>query len=71
VADLRILPVTDDVTLLDWQRVHNEIIPTAPLSVEDIRERATRNALEVAYYGDALVGTRRYDHRRRRRPRRP
>jgi GNAT superfamily N-acetyltransferase len=55
-AALRIVPVQDDQTLLDWQRVHNEIIPTAPLSVDDIRERATRNLLEVAYDGDVLVG---------------
>ena len=48
--------MTDDATVLDWQRVHNEIIPTAPLSVDDIRERATRNVLEVAYAGDVLVG---------------
>jgi ribosomal protein S18 acetylase RimI-like enzyme len=56
VSELRIVPVTDDATLLDWQRVHNEIIPTAPLSVEEIRERVTRNVLEVAYDGDVLVG---------------
>jgi GNAT superfamily N-acetyltransferase len=56
VPDLRIVPVLDDVTLLDWQRVHNEIIPTAPLSIDEIRERARRNVLEVAYAGDVLVG---------------
>jgi GNAT superfamily N-acetyltransferase len=56
VNGLRIVPVGDDVTLLDWQRVHNEIIPTAPLSVDEIRERRTRNVLEVAYHGDVLVG---------------
>ena len=50
------MPVGDDVTVLDWQRVHNEIIPTAPLSVDDIRERAERNVLEVAYAGDVLIG---------------
>ena len=55
-AGLRIVPVVDDATVLDWQRVHNEIIPTAPLSVAEIRERLTRNVLEVAYDGDALVG---------------
>ena len=56
MAGLRIVPVSDDATVLDWQRVHNEIIPTAPLSVDEIRERATRHVLEVAYDGDALVG---------------
>ncbi|MEU8222007.1 GNAT family N-acetyltransferase [Kribbella sp. NPDC048915] len=56
MSELRIVPVADDRTLLDWQRVHNEIIPTAPLSVDEIRERSTRNVLEVAYDGDVLVG---------------
>ncbi|WP_433166993.1 GNAT family N-acetyltransferase [Kribbella sp. CA-247076] len=56
MSGLRIVPVGDDVTLLDWQRVHNEIIPTAPLSVDEIRERAERNVLEVAYAGDVLIG---------------
>lgn len=50
------MPVSDERTLLDWQRVHNEIIPTAPLAVDDVRERAERHVLEVAYVGDALVG---------------
>lgn len=56
MSELRIVPVSDEQAVLDWQRVHNEIIPTAPLSVDDIRERATRNVLEVAYDGDVLVG---------------
>jgi GNAT superfamily N-acetyltransferase len=56
VTELRIVPVSDDTTVLDWQRVHNDIIPTAPLSVDEIRERATRNVLEVAYDRDVLVG---------------
>jgi GNAT superfamily N-acetyltransferase len=55
-AGLRIVPVVDDATVLDWHRVLNEIIPTAPLSAADIRERLTRNVLEVAYDGDVLVG---------------
>ncbi|HZX03999.1 GNAT family N-acetyltransferase [Kribbella sp.] len=53
---LRIVGLTDDATLLDWQRVHNEIIPTAPLSVDEIRERAARHVLEVAYDDAVLVG---------------
>lgn len=42
--------------LEDWRFVHNTIIPTGPLSLDDVRERAQRNHLEVAYLGDALVG---------------
>lgn len=44
------------MTLLDWQRSHNEIIPPAPLSIDEIRERRTRNVIRVAYDGDVLVG---------------
>lgn len=43
-------------TLRDWRHVHNLIVPTAPLSPEEVRERAGRNRLEVAYLGDVLVG---------------
>lgn len=55
-ADLRMVPVDDEKTLLDWQLVHNTIIPTAELSADEVRERLTRNVLEVAYDGDVLVG---------------
>lgn len=53
--DLRVEAV-DDATLEDWQHVHNVIIPTAPLSLDEVRERVTRNRLVVAYAGDVLVG---------------
>ncbi|MGH3376503.1 MAG: GNAT family N-acetyltransferase [Actinoallomurus sp.] len=55
VSRLRIEPV-GDATLEDWRHVHNLIIPTAPLSSDDVRERVGRNHLEVAYLGDVLVG---------------
>jgi GNAT superfamily N-acetyltransferase len=42
--------------LLDWQRIHNLIIPTALLSVDDVVERAGRNHLEVAYLDAVAVG---------------
>ncbi|OIJ90529.1 GNAT family N-acetyltransferase [Streptomyces monashensis] len=56
MSDLRIQRPHDDATFTDWQYVHNAIIPTHLLSVEEIRERAQRNHLEVAYLGDVLVG---------------
>jgi GNAT superfamily N-acetyltransferase len=40
----------------DWRRIHNEIIPTAPLSAADVQERATRNHLEVAYLDGVAIG---------------
>lgn len=52
---LRIEPA-GEATLADWQHVHNLIIPTAPLSLDEVRERVGRNRLEVAYRGDVLVG---------------
>jgi len=42
--------------LRDWQHVHNEIIPNAVLSLDEVRERVQRHHLEVAYLGDVLVG---------------
>jgi GNAT superfamily N-acetyltransferase len=46
----------DGDALDDWRRIHNEIIPTAPLSAADVEERAGRNRLEVAYLGAVAVG---------------
>ncbi|MGN5378794.1 GNAT family N-acetyltransferase [Streptomyces sp. MUSC 14] len=56
MTDLRIQQPHDDATFADWQYVHNAIIPAHLLSIEEIRERAQRNHLEVAYLGDVLVG---------------
>ncbi|MGW7369041.1 GNAT family N-acetyltransferase [Streptomyces sp. NPDC054841] len=46
----------DDARLQDWQYVHNLIIPTHFLSLDDVRERSRRNQLDVAYLDDVLVG---------------
>ncbi|MDR3081905.1 MAG: GNAT family N-acetyltransferase [Streptomyces sp.] len=46
----------DDAALEEWRYVHNEIVPADPLSLDDVRERVTRNHLELAYLGDVLVG---------------
>jgi GNAT superfamily N-acetyltransferase len=51
--DLRITTPRDDAALRDWQYVHNAIIPTAPLSLDEVRERAGRNHLEVAHLAGA------------------
>ena len=52
---LRIMAVNDD-TLDDWRAIHNQIIPTAPLSPAEVAERATRNRLTLAYEDEVLVG---------------
>ncbi len=53
---LVVVAADDDVRQRDWQHVHNTVIPTAPLGLDDVRERAGRNALDVAYVDDELVG---------------
>lgn len=62
-GDLRFETLTggagDDGTLVaDWQHAHNTVVPadSAYLSLDDVRERAGRNVLEVVYAGDVLVG---------------
>lgn len=42
--------------LEDWRTVHNAIIPTAPLSEEDVAERSGRHRLTLGYVGGVLVG---------------
>lgn len=56
MSDLRIQRPDADAALKDWQHVHNVIIPTHLLSLEEVRERAQRHHLEVAYVGDELIG---------------
>jgi GNAT superfamily N-acetyltransferase len=53
---LYIVPVDGDATLEDWRHVHNAIIPTAMLSLDEVRERAGRHRLDIAYLDDELVG---------------
>lgn len=56
MSDLRVKQPEDDTELEDWRHVHNVIIPTHGLSLDEVRERARRHHLEVAYLGDVLVG---------------
>jgi GNAT superfamily N-acetyltransferase len=42
--------------LRDWKHVHNEIIRAGQLSDEQVRVRARKHHLEVAYLGDDPVG---------------
>jgi len=55
---LRIVSATPGL-LEEWRAIHNAIIPTAPLSADDVAERATRNQLTLGYDDGAsgvLVG---------------
>lgn len=59
MTELRIEQVEQaagDAVLKDWQYVHNTIIPTAVLSLDEVRERAGRNLLTVAYLDEVAVG---------------
>jgi ribosomal protein S18 acetylase RimI-like enzyme len=56
MSELRFAQPVDDAMLADWQSVHNVIIPTDVLSLEEVRERSGRNHLEVAYLEGEPVG---------------
>jgi len=51
VSEVRFVQVDGEQGLEDWQHVHNEIIPTDPLSLDEVRERSGRHRLELAYAG--------------------
>ena len=56
MAELRYAAPVDDADLDLWRTIHNTILPPFPLSLADVRERAGRNKLEIAYAGDVAVG---------------
>ncbi|MEV4560176.1 GNAT family N-acetyltransferase [Kitasatospora sp. NPDC049285] len=56
MTELRFERPVGDGMLADWQYVHNVIIPTDPLSLDDVRERSGRHHLEVAYLGELAAG---------------
>jgi ribosomal protein S18 acetylase RimI-like enzyme len=60
MSDLRIEPVADDAgdaLLAHWRDVHNAVIPTHPLTLDEVRGRATRNHLTVARLDDTVIGS--------------
>jgi N-acetylglutamate synthase-like GNAT family acetyltransferase len=52
----QVQPTGGEAARRDWRHIHNLIIPADPLSADEIRERAQRNHLEVAYLDGAAVG---------------
>jgi GNAT superfamily N-acetyltransferase len=56
MSDLRFVRPDTDAELEDWRHVHNTVIPTHHLSLDDVRDRAQRHRLEVAYLDVELVG---------------
>ncbi|MEU9854672.1 GNAT family N-acetyltransferase [Streptomyces sp. NPDC047974] len=55
-GELRVVPVAGGRESADWRAVHNAVVPTAVLSEDEVRERAGRNRLDVAYLGGVAVG---------------
>ncbi|WP_018353627.1 alpha/beta fold hydrolase [Longispora albida] len=53
---LHVRPAGTTAEIKDWQHVHNAIIPADALSLEEVRERVTRNRLDVAYAAGTIVG---------------
>jgi GNAT superfamily N-acetyltransferase len=56
VTRLRFVEVSDEDSLQDWRRIHNQIIPPDTLTLDQVRERSGRHRLELAYAGDEAVG---------------
>jgi len=50
------VPETDR-ELEDWRRVHNTVIPTHQLTLDDVRDRVARHRIRIAYVGDVAVGS--------------
>ncbi|HYJ66052.1 MAG TPA: GNAT family N-acetyltransferase [Nocardioidaceae bacterium] len=48
-SDLRIRQPDDEASLKDWRHVHNEIIPTHLLSLDDVREHRRQGFGEELY----------------------
>ncbi|MFF6792000.1 GNAT family N-acetyltransferase [Streptomyces filamentosus] len=55
-GELWVVPAAGARERADWRAVHNAIVPTAVLSEDEVRERAGRNRLEVAYLDGVAVG---------------
>lgn len=51
---LTIVPAADLIET--WRTVHNIVIPPAPLTAEEVAQRALRNDLTVAYEHGVVVG---------------
>ncbi|MEV8093100.1 GNAT family N-acetyltransferase [Kitasatospora sp. NPDC085879] len=56
MSDLHFRPVDGEAALEEWRQVHNTIIPTAPLALDEVRRNAERYHLEVARLGGEAVG---------------
>jgi GNAT superfamily N-acetyltransferase len=51
-----VVTVAAGADLAAWRRIHNEVIPTSPLSVDDVAQRARSHRLTLAHVDGVLVG---------------
>jgi GNAT superfamily N-acetyltransferase len=56
MPELRFAPPADEAGLATWRLIHNTVIPPIPLTLDEVRDRAGRNLLELAYAGEVVVG---------------
>ncbi|WP_328721033.1 GNAT family N-acetyltransferase [Streptomyces sp. NBC_00247] len=56
MSELHVHAVSDDLLAEEWRSVHNLIVPTAPLTADEVRERRTRNLLFVARAAGVVAG---------------
>ena len=56
MAALTFARVTDERTADAWRRVHNEIIPSDPLTLDQVVGRTATYTLDLASLGDVVVG---------------
>jgi GNAT superfamily N-acetyltransferase len=56
MTDLLLAPVGDEASGAAWREVHNEIVPGAPLSLEQVVDRSRVYALDLALLDGVVVG---------------
>jgi len=56
-SSLRTKVPESEQELEDWQRVHNTVVPTHHLSLDDVRDRVERHRILIAYLGDVVIGS--------------
>lgn len=56
-SDLRIKVPETERELEDWRDVHNSVVPTHELSLDDVRDRLRRHRILIAYLGEQAVGS--------------
>jgi GNAT superfamily N-acetyltransferase len=56
VVEVRFEQVADEQSLADWRRVHNEVVPTHLLTLDQVAIRSRHHRLELAYVDGVAAG---------------